>query len=106
MFEVPSYEDIYALPIASNADRFFDAYARYLELISTRRPNSEMTPMYVPHSPRGVPEIIAADRTLVGMLVEGHFDSLMFQPEIQTEETHKYLRGRVAKLRAASQMVG
>ena len=53
-----------------------------------------------------VPEIIAEDRTLMGMLVEGCFDSLMFQPELQTEETHAYLRSWVEKLRAASLNVG
>ena len=46
------------------------------------------------------------DRALVGMLVEGRFDSLMFQPKLQTKEKHEYLRGWVAKLRAASQQVG
>lgn len=97
--EVDPYEDIYALPIASNVDRFFDAYARYLELIYETpefRDDSDARPTF----PNGVPEIIATDRMLVSMLVEGRFDSLMFQPGIQTEETHEYLRGWVAKLRA------
>ena len=98
--EVDPYEDIYALPIASNVDRFFDAYARYLELIY-ETPEFRDDPDARPTFPRGVPEIIATDRTLVGMLLEGRFDSLMFQPGIQTEETHAYLRGWVAKLRAA-----
>jgi hypothetical protein len=103
--EVDPYEDIYALPTASNLDRFFDAYARYLELIY-ETPELRDDPDARPTFPRGVPELIAADRTLMGMLVEGRFDSLMFQPEIQTEETHEYLQGWVAKLRAASQRAG
>jgi hypothetical protein len=98
--EVNPYEDIYALPIASNVDRFLDAYARYLEFLH-ETPELRDFPDSHPPFPTGVPEIIAEDRTLVGMLVEGRFDSLMFQPEIQTEETHEYLRGWVAKLRAA-----
>lgn len=103
--EVDPYEDIYSLPIASNVDRFFDAYARYLEFIY-ETPDLRDDPDARPTFPRGVPEIIAADRTLVGMLTEGHFDPLMFQPEIQTEETLEYLRGWVAKLRVASQKAG
>jgi hypothetical protein len=99
--EVDPYEDIYALPIASNLDRFFDAYARYLEFIHGT-PELRDDPEARPTFPRGVPELIAEDRTLVGMLVEGRFDSLMFQPEIQTGETNEYLRAWVAKLRAAS----
>jgi hypothetical protein len=98
--EVDPYEDIYALPVASNVDRFFDAYARYLELIY-ETPEFRDDPDARPTFPRGVPELIATDRTLVRMLVEGRFDSLMLQPGIQTEETHEYLRGWVAKLRAA-----
>ncbi len=99
--EVNPYEDIYALPIASNVDRFLDAYARYLEFLH-ETPELRDFPDSHPPFPTGVPEIIAEDRTLVGMLVEGRFDSLMFQPEIQTEETHEYLRGWVAKLRRAA----
>jgi hypothetical protein len=103
--EVDPYEDIYALPTASNVDRFFDAYARYLEFIH-ETPEFRDDPDARPTFPRGVPEIIAEDRALVGMLVEGRFDSLMFQPELQTEETHEYLRAWVEKLRAASRKGG
>jgi len=103
--EIDPYEDVYALPTASNVDRFFDAYARYLELIY-ETPEFRDDPDARPTFPRGVPEIIAEDRTLVGMLVEGRFDSLMFQPKLQTEETHAYLRRWVEKLRDASGNVG
>ncbi len=103
--EVDPYEDVYALPVASNVDRFFDAYARYLELIY-ETPEFRDDPDARPAFPNRVPEIIAEDRTLVGMLVEGRFDSLMFQPELQTQETHAYLRSWVEKLQAASQNTG
>jgi hypothetical protein len=93
--EVDPYEDIYALPVASNVDRFFDAYARYMDEF---REDHDFRPPF----PSGVPELIAEDRALVGMLVEGRFDSLMFRPEIQSEETQEYLREWVAKLRALS----
>jgi hypothetical protein len=99
--EVDPYEDIYALPVASNVDRFLDTYARYLELLY-ETPEFRDDPDARPPFPSGVPELIAEDRALVGMLVEGRFDSLMFQPEIQSEETQEYLRRWVAKLRATS----
>jgi hypothetical protein len=98
---VDPYEDIYALPIASNVDRFFDAYARYLEFIHETpelRDDRDARPTF----PRGVPEIIATDRKLVGMLVEGRFDFLMFQPAVQNREIHRELREWIAELRAAS----
>jgi hypothetical protein len=99
--EVDPYEDIYALPIASNVDRFFDAYARYLEYIYETpelRDDRDARPTF----PNGVPEIIAADRKLVGMLVEGRFDFLMFQPAVRNRETHGELREWIAELRALS----
>jgi hypothetical protein len=104
--KVDPYEDIYALPVASNVDRFFDAYARYLELLH-ETPEFRDDPDARPTFPRGVPEIIAEDRALVGMLVEGRFDSLMFRPEVQShvsmrDEIHEDLRRWVATLRAAS----
>jgi len=98
---VDPYEYIHAVPIASNVDRFFDAYARYLEFIYETpdlRDDSDARPPF----PRGVPEIIAADRTLVGMLAAGRFDFLMFQPAVQNRETHEELRVWIAELRAAS----
>lgn len=98
--EVNPYEDIYALPVASNVDRFFDSYARYLELIHETpafREDRDARPTF----PRGVPEIIAADRPLVGMMIEGRFDFLMFPPGSQARETHKELREWIAELQAA-----
>jgi hypothetical protein len=98
--EVDPYEDIYALPVASNVDRFFDAYARYLELIYETpefRDDRDARPPF----PQGVPEIIATDRTLVGMLVEGRFDFLMSPPAVRNEDTRKYLRRWSAELQAA-----
>ena len=98
---VDPYEDIHAVPIASNVDRFFEAYARYLELIQETpefRDDHDARPPF----PRGVPELIAADRTLVGMLVAGRFDFLMFQPAVQNRETHEELRQWIAELRAVS----
>jgi hypothetical protein len=99
--EVDPYEDIHALPIASNVDRFFDAYARYLELVHEMPDCSEDRGTW-PVFPWGVPEIIATDRTLMSMLVDGRFDFLMFQPGSQASGAHEEIRKWIAKLRAAS----
>ena len=98
---VDPYEYIHAVPIASNVDRFFDTYARYLEFIY-ETPDLRDDPDARPPFPRGVPELIAEDRTLVGMLVEGHFDFLISQPAVEDRETQVELREWIAKLRAVS----
>lgn len=97
--EVDPYEDIYALPIASNVDRFFDAYARYLELIY-ETPDMRDEVGARPTFPLGVPEIIATDRALMAMIVEGRFDSLMFNPAKTSQDTHREIRAWIAELRA------
>jgi len=99
--EVDSYEDIYAVPVASNVDRFFDAYARYLGLIY-ETPEFRDCPDARPLFPNEVPELIAADRTLMNMLVEGRFDFLMFPPGTQATSAREHLPKWIARLRAAS----
>ncbi len=99
--EIDSYEDIYAVPVASNVDRFFDAYARYLELIY-ETPEFRDSPDARPLFPNEVPEIIAADRTLMNMLVEGRFDFLMFPGGTQATSSHEHLPKWIAQLRAVS----
>ncbi|HYO55621.1 hypothetical protein [Archangium sp.] len=99
--EVDPYEDIYAVPVASNVDRFFDAYARYLELIYETpelRDNPDSRPLF----PNEVPEIIAADRALMGMLVDGRFDFLMFQEGVEARRVNEEIREWIARLRAVS----
>ncbi|HEX5746857.1 MAG TPA: hypothetical protein VFZ09_11490 [Archangium sp.] len=97
--EIDSYEDIYAVPIASNVDRFFDAYARYLELIY-ETPEFRDCPDARPLFPNEVPEIIATDRTLMNMLVEGRFDFLMFREGVDAQRRHAEIREWIAQLRA------
>jgi hypothetical protein len=99
--KVDPYEDIYALPIASNVDRFFDTYARYLEFIYEMPDCSEDRGTW-PVFPWHVPEIIAADRALVGMIVEGRFDSLMFQEGVAAGRGNEEIREWIARIRAAS----
>jgi hypothetical protein len=98
--EADPYEDIYAVPVASNVDRFFDAYARYLELIY-ETPEFRDCPEARPLFPNEVPELIAADRTLMNMLVDGRFDFLMFPPGTQATSAREHLPKWIAKLRAA-----
>ncbi|WPB74072.1 hypothetical protein KYC5002_34200 [Archangium violaceum] len=98
--EVDPYEDIYAVPVASNVDRFFDAYARYLEFIY-ETPEFRDCPDARPLFPNEVPEIIAADRALMNMLVEGRFDFLMFREGVDAQRTHKEIREWIAQLQAA-----
>ncbi len=96
---VDTYEDLYALPIASSIDRFFDTYSRSLErqveLIheeaeSNARLEAELGPpapgslraLSLEHTPRinfpwEVPELIARDEPLVKLLQAGRFDFLM-----------------------------
>ncbi|REG28959.1 hypothetical protein ATI61_108502 [Archangium gephyra] len=99
--EVDPYEDIYALPIASNVDRFFDTYARYLELVYETLGVGEERGAW-PSFPWEVPELIATDRALMGMLVDGRFDFLMFQEGVDAQRTREEIREWIARLRAAN----
>ena len=74
------HEEPYALPIASNIDRFFEVYSRYLDTIM-KDPNYEEQGPAVLAFPWGVTEFIARDRPLVERLRVGHFDSLMPKDE-------------------------
>jgi hypothetical protein len=99
--EVDPYEDFYALPIASNVDRFFDTYARYLEFVYELPDFSEDRGTW-PVFPWHVPEIIATDRALMRMIVEGRFDFLMFRQGVAARRVNEEIREWIAKLRAAS----
>jgi len=75
---VDPYEEIYALPIASDVDRFFESYARYLEMAGGDQEYGEHLFDYVTF-PWNVPEIIALDRPLVEMIRRGCFDPWMYE---------------------------
>jgi hypothetical protein len=66
----------HALPIASDVDRFFEAYSLYLEALVAhpefQEPDDE--PLTFPWE---VPEILARDRRLVELLRAARFDSVM-----------------------------
>jgi hypothetical protein len=96
---IDAYDELYALPIASSIDRFFDTYSRSLErqmaLIreeaeANARLEAELGPPEpgslralaqenTPHInfPWEVPDVIARDEPLVKLLQAGRFDFLM-----------------------------
>ncbi len=64
------------MPIASNVDRFFDSYSRYLEALvaDSRYQESGETDLLFPWH---ATEILARDERLVELMRAGSFDSLM-----------------------------
>lgn len=73
---IDAYMDRYVLPIASDVDRFFDTFSRYIDLLVVDEGYlSEGLPGI--HFPEHVPELIARDRRLVEMIVTGRFDFIM-----------------------------
>jgi hypothetical protein len=71
---VDIYEDPYALPVASDVDRFFDAYSHYLETLMDIPGAREEAQLTFPWS---IPAVIGRDAALVKMIHEGRFDLLM-----------------------------
>ncbi|PTL77512.1 hypothetical protein [Vitiosangium sp. GDMCC 1.1324] len=71
------------MPIASNVDRFFDSYARYLEALvaEPRYQESGRTDLLFPWH---VTEILARDERLVELMRAGRFDSLMKNVDDET----------------------
>ncbi|KFA89861.1 hypothetical protein Q664_32510 [Archangium violaceum Cb vi76] len=96
---IDTYEDLYALPIASSIDRFFDTYSHSLERqVELIREDSEFKARLETESgppapdslralwskdiprinfPWEVPDLIARDESLVRLLRAGRFDFLM-----------------------------
>jgi hypothetical protein len=80
--KVSAYEDLYALPVASSVDGFFDAYSRYLEaLLALPHAREEGDTLLL--FPRNVPHIIGRDRRLVELIQNGRFDQFMSDAEEQ-----------------------
>lgn len=73
---VDVYEALYAVPVASDVDRFFDTWARYLES-APEVPGGEEYVLVDRSFPWSAPELIARDRPLVELLRAGRFDFLM-----------------------------
>lgn len=69
---VDVYEALYAVPVASSIDHFFDTYSRYLEAFGDEEDEPSLRAF--PWSASGV---ICQDRALVERIRAGHFDFLM-----------------------------
>jgi hypothetical protein len=80
--EVDTYEEPYALPIASDVDQFFYTYARYLEALLADPGYAEYGSAALSF-PWRVPEILAQDERLVELLRAGRFDSLLKDEEVR-----------------------
>lgn len=74
---VDPYEEIHALPIASNLNRFFDAFSHYVKILA-EDPEHRATGTPSIGFPWRTPELIAKDLALVDMIKKGLFDHLMY----------------------------
>ena len=75
---VDPYEDIHALPVASDLDQFFDIYSRYVEIMAEDEGYRSGGAAWV-RFPYDVPELIARDRPLVGLIRDGRFDRWLYE---------------------------
>ena len=69
---ISAMEALYAVPVASSVDRFFDLYASYLELAAAPRDFEEIGV----HFPWDVQHLIAQDAPLMEQVRAGRFDFL------------------------------
>ncbi len=74
--QVDTYEEPYSLPVASNVDRFFDTYSRFLEAV-VADPDYQQTGKSDLLFPWDATEFLARDERLVELMRAGCFDSLM-----------------------------
>jgi hypothetical protein len=73
---VDTYEELHVMPVASNVDRFFDSYSRYLEAVVAHSSYQESGQIELTF-PWDATEILARDERLVELMRAGRFDSLM-----------------------------
>jgi hypothetical protein len=90
------YEALYAIPVASSIDQFFDTFARYLDAApAPQREDGEALP------PRAFPwsagELIARDRLLVERIRAGDFDFLLQENAQAREWVETRLGGAVRR---------
>jgi hypothetical protein len=84
VIEVNIYEyEPKVMPIASNVDRFFDSYSRYLEAL-VAHPRYQASGEMELTFPWDATEILARDEWLVELMRAGRFDSLMKNVEDET----------------------
>ena len=77
---VDPYEEIYALPVASDLNRFFDAFSHYVKILA-EDPEYRATGAPATGFPWRTPELIAKDSRLVEMIKQGLFDRLMYESD-------------------------
>jgi len=85
--EVNTYEyDPKVMPVASNVDRFFDSYSRYLEAVAAEPSYQESGEVDFTY-PWDSTEILARDERLVELMRAGRFEPLMKNAD---EETRRW----------------
>lgn len=72
---IDCHETIYAAPIASSVDRFFNLYSRYLELLVEDPGYGQSGAMLITF-PWGMAQLIAQDEPLMEQVLAGRFDFL------------------------------
>ncbi len=72
---ISAMEALFAVPVASSVDRFFDLYSRYLELVAVD-PDYVASGMTRVNFPWGVRHLIVQDKPLIARVREGSFDFL------------------------------
>ena len=94
---IDPYEEIYALPIASDVNRFFETYSRYLEVVADE-PDFKTRQVPSVAFPWDVPDLLSADVALCAMISAGKFDPWMYQGnDASVEGTRQW----VAKVQAS-----
>jgi hypothetical protein len=91
---VDTYEfEPQVMPVASNVDRFFDTYARYLEA-RVSDPSHQASGEVDTRFPFDAIEILARDERLVELMLAGRFDALMRHVEDGTRRWAAQVMGR------------
>jgi hypothetical protein len=85
--QVDTYEEPYILPVASNVDRFFDTYSRYLEAV-VAAPDYQQTGDSDLLFPWDATEILARDERLVELMRTRRFDELMKNKKTSEDVCH------------------
>ncbi len=89
---IDNHDERVVLPVASNVDRFFDTYSRYLEVL-VQSPDYEPDLFSAVVFPWGVPGLVSRDTPLVELLAAGRFEGLMTTAPEEREWAGKVLRG-------------
>ncbi|WP_309893511.1 hypothetical protein [Archangium sp.] len=85
--QVDTYEEPYILPVASNVDRFFDTYSRFLEVV-VAEPDYQQTGDSDLLFPWDATELLARDERLVELMRSRCFDDLMKNKKTSEDVRH------------------